>query len=103
MAGSGTPRPGKGRQGGARWGQAREGDMGEERTPKFDQDAGAQAVVIGRIVHYVPNAGETYSGSERPAIIVQVWQNPGQVSLLVFLDGTNDQAYRGAPDNSPTF
>ena len=78
--------------------------MGEERTPKFDQDAGAQAVVIGRIVHYTPNPGETFGGYERPAIIVQVWpEEHGKVSLLVFLDGTNDQAYRGAPDNSPTF
>ena len=76
--------------------------MGEERSPRYDQDS-AQAVVIGRIVHYVPNAGETYSGSERPAIIVHVWENPGQASLLVFLDGANDPAYRGAPDNSPTF
>lgn len=48
-------------------------------------------MTIGRTVHYVMPGGE-----HRPAMVVQVWDDPGSYplgvcNLVVFLDGTNDR------------
>jgi hypothetical protein len=52
---------------------------------------------IGRVVHYVLEAGP-HQGDHRPAFIVRVWDDtPGMVNLQVFTDGENDQY----PHNSP--
>lgn len=95
----------------------------QEAAPVFDQDlAIAERVApsnpvppvpsIGRIVHYVANPGEVYimagnEGGERPAIVVLVRTDfaagDNAVDLLVFLDGSNDPAFRSGPENSNTY
>lgn len=47
-----------------------------------------QVPSIGRVVHYVLDAGP-HMGDHRPALIVQVWSDM-LVNLVVFPDGSND-------------
>ena len=47
-----------------------------------------QVPSIGRVVHYVLEAGP-HQGDHRPAFIVNVWSND-LVNLQVFTDGSND-------------
>ena len=50
-----------------------------------------QVPSIGRVVHYVLEAGP-HQGEDRPALIVKVWGDTPRsaVNLQVFVDGSND-------------
>ena len=50
-----------------------------------------QVPSIGRVVHYVLEAGP-HQGEDRPALIVRVWGDTpnAPVNLCVFVDGSND-------------
>lgn len=82
-------------------------DQEERRQP---QPEAPRQVLVGDIVHYVPNPGETFiwgtsqDGMERPAIVVVVFKDDpnGMVSAQVVLDGSNDSAFRSGPENSNT-
>lgn len=58
-----------------------------------------QVPSIGRIVHFVLDEGRN-KGEHRAAQIVRTWGTPDQpaqyVNLVVFLDGSNDDAIGGA-------
>lgn len=58
-----------------------------------------QVPSVGRIVHYVLEAGP-HQGSHRPAIIVQVWGDTPEalVNLVVFADGSNDYYKNQGPE-----
>lgn len=55
-----------------------------------------QVPSVGRIVHYVLEAGP-HQGEHRPAIIVQVWSD-SSVNLQVFVDGSNDYFRNQGPE-----
>lgn len=51
---------------------------------------------IGRVVHYVLEAGP-HQGEHRPALIVRVWDHE-MVNLQVFVDGSNDYYKNQGPE-----
>lgn len=58
-----------------------------------------QVPSIGRIVHYVLDAGPK-QGEHRAAVIVRVWGDKptSAVNLLVFVDGSNDYYRNQGPE-----
>ena len=52
-----------------------------------------QGLAVGRVVHYrAAIATENGDTGIRPAIITHVWNDDGLVNLIVFADGSYDQA-----------
>ena len=58
-----------------------------------------QVPSIGRVVHYVLEAGP-HQGEHRPAFIVRVWGDTPDalVNLQVFVDGSNDYYKHQGPE-----